>query len=64
MEEPKHRQQWTNTLETYVYPVMGSTTVGLIDEPLVLKVLNQEVPEKRRTDGSVAQPGGTLERPP
>jgi integrase len=36
---PKHRQQWRNTLETYVYPIIGDLPVQDVDTPLVLKVL-------------------------
>ncbi len=36
---PKHRQQWRNTLESYVYPVIGDLPVQDIDTPLVLKAL-------------------------
>jgi integrase len=35
----KHRQQWTNTLKTYAYPVLGKLPVASIDTDLVLKVL-------------------------
>src|SRR5258708_7038711 len=28
---PKHRQQWRNTLATYVYPTIGDLPVGAID---------------------------------
>jgi integrase len=35
----KHRQQWSNTLITYAYPVLGDLPVGAIDRGLVLKVL-------------------------
>jgi integrase len=35
----KHRQQWTNTLKTYVYPVIGERPVATVDTDLVLKVL-------------------------
>lgn len=35
----KHREQWSATLETYVYPEIGSLPVGAIDTPLVTKVL-------------------------
>lgn len=35
----KHRQQWTNTLATYAYPVFGDLPVSAVDLPLVLKVL-------------------------
>ena len=36
----KHRQQWTNTLAEYVYPVFGDLPVSVIDTPLVMKVLD------------------------
>jgi integrase len=36
---PKHRQQWENTLNTYVSPVMGALPVQAIDTALVTKVL-------------------------
>ena len=36
----KHRQQWTNTLKTYVEPTFGSVPVQLIDTKLVKKVLD------------------------
>jgi len=36
---PKHRQQWQNTLATYVYPVFGDIAVGAVDTGLVIKAL-------------------------
>ncbi|TFZ05042.1 tyrosine-type recombinase/integrase [Ramlibacter rhizophilus] len=36
---PKHASQWTNTLETYAYPVMGELLVGDVALPQVLDVL-------------------------
>jgi len=36
---PKHRQQWRNTLGTYASPVIGSLPVQAIDLTLVMKVL-------------------------
>jgi integrase len=36
---PKHRQQWANTLKTYAYPHIGDLPVAAIDTTLVLKVL-------------------------
>ena len=36
---PKHRQQWKNTLATYVSPVVGKLPVSTVDTGLVLKVL-------------------------
>lgn len=38
-KNPKHRQQWFNTLETYAYPLIGSMNVASVDTPLVLKIL-------------------------
>jgi integrase len=35
----KHRQQWRNTLATYVTPVVGRLPVSAVDTGLVLKVL-------------------------
>jgi integrase len=35
----KHASQWTSTLATYVYPVMGTFPVSTIDTAIVLKVL-------------------------
>jgi integrase len=36
---PKHRQQWTNTLKTYASPVFGDLPVQAVDTRLVLRVL-------------------------
>jgi integrase len=36
----KHSKQWTSTLATYAYPVFGDLPVGVIDTPLVMKVLD------------------------
>lgn len=35
----KHRQQWSNTLATYVYPVIGEMPVAEIGKAHVLKIL-------------------------
>ena len=35
----KHASQWSTTLETYVYPVLGSLPVQGVDVALVMKVL-------------------------
>jgi integrase len=40
---PKHRQQWRNTLATYAYPILGKVPVADVDTALVLKVLQQPV---------------------
>jgi integrase len=36
---PKHRQQWRNTLKDYASPVIGDLAVSAIDTGLVLKIL-------------------------
>lgn len=36
---PKHRQQWRNTLEQYAHPVLGQLPVGSVDTDLVMQVL-------------------------
>lgn len=36
---PKHVEQWTNTLETYAAPVIGALAVQDVDTGLVLKIL-------------------------
>ena len=36
---PKHRQQWANTLATYCSPVIGALPVGAVDVGLVLQIL-------------------------
>lgn len=44
----KHRQQWRNTLASYVYPVMGHLPVADIETAHVLKILEpiwQDKPE-------------------
>lgn len=37
---PKHRQQWENTLETYAEPVIGQLDVSAIGQDKVLRVLD------------------------
>jgi integrase len=36
---PKHRQQWTNTLKTYANPIIGAIDVADVDIDRILKVL-------------------------
>jgi integrase len=36
---PKHRQQWRNTIASYVAPVIGALPVSDVDTPAVLRVL-------------------------
>ena len=40
----KHREQWSSSLETYVYPIIGSLAPRDIDTGAVLKVLEQRHP--------------------
>lgn len=49
----KHRQQWRNTLTTYVYPVLGALPVSSIDTELVLQVIEPIWAEKRDTAGRI-----------
>jgi integrase len=46
---PKHRQQWKNTLDTYAGPFMGKLLVGDIGLPHVLKALEPIWHEKTET---------------
>lgn len=36
---PKHAEQWTNTLQTYAGPVFGTLPVATVDTALVMRVL-------------------------
>lgn len=49
----KHRQQWRNTLATYVYPVMGNLPVADIDTAHVLKILEPIWQGKPETAGRI-----------
>lgn len=47
-KNPKHRAQWSSTLKTYAYPVIGKLSVAAVDTRMVLKVIEpiwQEKPE-------------------
>jgi integrase len=48
---PKHRQQWRNTLATYCSPVIGALPVGAIDVGLVLQILEPIWSSKPETAG-------------
>ncbi len=39
-KNPKHIQQWTNTLATYASPVIGKLPIGKIDTPDISRILN------------------------
>ncbi len=45
----KHRDQWTSTLSTYAYPVLGSLDVSRIESAHVLRVLEPIWIEKTET---------------
>lgn len=49
----KHRAQWTSTLESYAFPIIGSTPVGEVDQSAVLKVLSPIWRTKPETAGRV-----------
>ncbi|MGW9332039.1 tyrosine-type recombinase/integrase [Bosea sp. NPDC055594] len=48
-KNPKHRAQWTNTLQTYAEPVFGDKPVDLVDVGLVMQVLEPLWPTKTET---------------
>lgn len=50
---PKHRQQWANTLETYAYPFMGDLPVGDVSTAHVLAALGPIWNTKPETAGRV-----------
>lgn len=49
----KHADQWTNTLETYAYPIIGKVDVAAVDTTMVLKVLEPVWSEKNETASRV-----------
>lgn len=50
---PKHRQQWRNTLDAYVYPVIGELPVADVSTAHVLKILEPIWKEKAETASRV-----------
>jgi integrase len=50
---PKHRQQWQNTLATYASPVIGNLPMAAIDVGLVLQILEPIWSIKPETAGRV-----------
>lgn len=50
---PKHRQQWGNTLATYVYPVAGDVPVDAVSTDHVLAILTPIWPVKTETASRV-----------
>lgn len=51
----KHAQQWTNTLTTYAYPVIGNLPLSEIDTDLILKVIEPIWVSKAETASRVRQ---------
>jgi integrase len=45
----KHRQQWSNTLDTYAHPVLGDLAVAEVDTGAVMRVLEPIWREKSET---------------
>ncbi|ESZ78385.1 site-specific integrase [Mesorhizobium sp. L103C105A0] len=54
-KNPKHAQQWINTLKQYAYPVIGDYRVDSIDTPAVLRVLSPIWLKKPETARRVLQ---------
>jgi len=50
---PKHAQQWPNTLKRYAYPTLGAAAVAAVDTEMVLKVLRPIWNTKPETAGRV-----------
>jgi hypothetical protein len=46
---PIHARQWTATMSTYVYPVIGDFPVSEVDTRLVMRVLEPHWSAKRET---------------
>lgn len=44
----KHAAQWGSTIATYATPIIGALPVQAVDTTAVLKVIEQEVPGKRK----------------
>lgn len=52
---PKHRQQWRNSLSTYAYPKIGDRPVSAIDEALINETLAPIWTDKPETASRVHQ---------
>jgi len=50
---PKHGQQWKNTLQSYVYPILGELPIGMIDTPLIISCLEPIWTQKTETASRV-----------
>ncbi len=49
----KHRKQWTNSLGTYAFPLLGDLPVASIETDLIMKVLEPIWPKKPETASRV-----------
>jgi hypothetical protein len=49
----RHRKQWPETLQAYVYPAIGALPVASIDTPLILKVIEPLWRDKQETASRV-----------
>lgn len=58
-KNPKHADQWTNTLDTYAMPVIGKLDVGLVDTQHIVQILEPIWVSKNETASRVR---GRLER--
>ena len=54
-KNPKHADQWINTLTTYAFPTIGSTPVARIDVAAIVEVLKPIWTDKRETARRVRQ---------
>ena len=52
-KNPKHAQQWPNSLATYVYPIFGELPVADVDTALVMRALQPIWQEKSETASRV-----------
>ena len=52
-KNPKHRQQWRNTLETYVFPIFGCLPVDAVDTGMVVQVIEPIWTAKTETTSRV-----------
>jgi integrase len=59
-KNPKHVQQWINTLRQYAFPVIGDRRVDQIDTPDILKTLSPIWLTKPETARRVRQRLGTV----
>jgi integrase len=50
---PKHREQWTSTLATYVFPIFGALPAAAIDTALVMKAVQPIWAQKTETASRV-----------